>query len=220
VRADHSSAQSLPHGRLLPSLYRAREARDSAHAFRHVGLRKRVRAAIAPRRRPCQLILGAPFRPLGRKRAPGSVSARFRAGLPGARPACITARRCSTRLSASPGRGVTLLGEADPAPRGLSWSRTRPRRDARAGSATGLPPPFVTLTPRRALPAVRVATHRCRNTTRISSVDQTRVAATPGMGGAHAAGMVICVCLNKGQDTTLPPIGRCHRLTFWISGTA
>jgi hypothetical protein len=38
VRADHSSAQSLPHGRVLPSLYRAREARDSAHAFRDVGL--------------------------------------------------------------------------------------------------------------------------------------------------------------------------------------
>jgi hypothetical protein len=55
---------------------------------------------------------------------------------------------------------------------------------------------------------------------RISSVHQTRVAATPGMGGVDAAGMVICVCLNKGQDTTLPPIGRCHRLTFWISGTA
>ena len=96
VRADHPSAQSLPHGRLLPSLYRAREARDSAHAFRHVGLRNRVRAVVAPRRRTCQLILGAPFRPLGRKRALGSVSARFRAGLPGARPACIAAGRRST----------------------------------------------------------------------------------------------------------------------------
>ena len=30
----------------------------------------------------------------------------------------------------------------------------------------------------------------------------------PCMGGAHAAGTAICVCLNKGQDRTLQPIGQ------------
>ena len=78
----------------------------------------------------------------------------------------------------------------------------------RAGTATVCHRLFVTLTPRRALPAVGGATRRCRNTTRMSSVRQTRAAATPGTGGAHAAGTAICVCLNKGQATTLQPIGQ------------
>ena len=140
VRADDSSAQSRPHGRVLPALPRAREASGSPYAFRHVGLRNRVRAAVAPRRQPCQLILGAPFRPLGTKRKPGSVSARSRAGLPGARPAGTRPRTPSgefdivptavlglrmhhrgvvlDRLSAALRPGVTLLGDADRAPRG------------------------------------------------------------------------------------------------------